>query len=116
MTLGGVQLDVDTHFVGYSDADVLLHAITDATERTNGPRSAAAVSRPIASVEPSKAAIPSGLAISLPPESGPGVTAERMLATATATSENRATLRHQIDGRRPSDRSLRISLIWGGDW
>ena len=30
MILGGIQLDVDMHFVGHSDADVLLHAITDA--------------------------------------------------------------------------------------
>ena len=30
MILGGIQLDVDSHFVGHSDADVLLHAITDA--------------------------------------------------------------------------------------
>ena len=30
MLLGGVRLDVDMHFVGHSDADVLLHAITDA--------------------------------------------------------------------------------------
>lgn len=30
MILGGVTLDVDMHFVGHSDADVLLHAITDA--------------------------------------------------------------------------------------
>ncbi len=30
MILGGLQIDVDNHFVGHSDADVLLHAITDA--------------------------------------------------------------------------------------
>ena len=30
MILGGLKLDVDMHFVGHSDADVLLHAITDA--------------------------------------------------------------------------------------
>jgi 2-C-methyl-D-erythritol 2,4-cyclodiphosphate synthase len=30
MILGGISLDVDMHFVGHSDADVLLHAITDA--------------------------------------------------------------------------------------
>ena len=30
MILGGMKLDVDMHFVGHSDADVLLHAITDA--------------------------------------------------------------------------------------
>ena len=30
MILGGIKLDVDLHFVGHSDADVLLHAITDA--------------------------------------------------------------------------------------
>ena len=30
MILGGIQLDADMHFVGHSDADVLLHAITDA--------------------------------------------------------------------------------------
>ena len=30
MILGGLQLDVDKHFVGHSDADVLLHAVTDA--------------------------------------------------------------------------------------
>jgi len=30
MILGGLQLEVDLHFVGHSDADVLLHAITDA--------------------------------------------------------------------------------------
>lgn len=30
MLLGGLKLDVDMHFVGHSDADVLLHAITDA--------------------------------------------------------------------------------------
>lgn len=29
MILGGIKLDVDMHFVGHSDADVLLHAITD---------------------------------------------------------------------------------------
>ena len=30
MVLGGIRLDADMHFVGHSDADVLLHAITDA--------------------------------------------------------------------------------------
>jgi len=30
MILGGLRLDVKLHFVGHSDADVLLHAITDA--------------------------------------------------------------------------------------
>ena len=30
MILGGIKLDVDMHFVGHSDADVLLHSITDA--------------------------------------------------------------------------------------
>ncbi len=30
MILGGMKIDVDLHFVGHSDADVLLHAITDA--------------------------------------------------------------------------------------
>ena len=30
LILGGLKLDVDMHFVGHSDADVLLHAITDA--------------------------------------------------------------------------------------
>jgi len=30
MILGGVRIDADLHFVGHSDADVLLHAITDA--------------------------------------------------------------------------------------
>ncbi len=30
MILGGLRLDADLHFVGHSDADVLLHAITDA--------------------------------------------------------------------------------------
>ena len=30
MILGGLRLDVDMHFVGHSDADVLLHAVTDA--------------------------------------------------------------------------------------
>ncbi len=30
MILGGMRLDEDFHFVGHSDADVLLHAITDA--------------------------------------------------------------------------------------
>lgn len=30
MILGGIRLDVDMHFVGHSDADVLLHAVTDA--------------------------------------------------------------------------------------
>ena len=29
LILGGIKLDVDMHFVGHSDADVLLHAITD---------------------------------------------------------------------------------------
>jgi 2-C-methyl-D-erythritol 2,4-cyclodiphosphate synthase len=30
LRLGGIELDVDFHLVGHSDADVLLHAITDA--------------------------------------------------------------------------------------
>ncbi len=30
LVLGGVRLDYPFHFVGHSDADVLLHAITDA--------------------------------------------------------------------------------------
>jgi 2-C-methyl-D-erythritol 2,4-cyclodiphosphate synthase len=30
MTLGGVQIDCGSHLVGHSDADALLHAITDA--------------------------------------------------------------------------------------
>ena len=30
LILGGLRLDVEMHFVGHSDADVLLHAITDA--------------------------------------------------------------------------------------
>lgn len=30
LIIGGVQLDYPIHFVGHSDADVLLHAITDA--------------------------------------------------------------------------------------
>ncbi|MEQ1826497.1 MAG: 2-C-methyl-D-erythritol 2,4-cyclodiphosphate synthase [Pirellula sp.] len=30
LILGGVRLEFDMHFVGHSDADVLLHAITDA--------------------------------------------------------------------------------------
>lgn len=30
LVLGGLKLDVELHFVGHSDADVLLHAITDA--------------------------------------------------------------------------------------
>jgi 2-C-methyl-D-erythritol 2,4-cyclodiphosphate synthase len=30
LILGGLRLDFDMHFVGHSDADVLLHAITDA--------------------------------------------------------------------------------------
>jgi 2-C-methyl-D-erythritol 2,4-cyclodiphosphate synthase len=30
MILGGVTIDYPAHFVGHSDADVLLHAITDA--------------------------------------------------------------------------------------
>ena len=30
MILGGVRIESDLHFVGHSDADVLLHAITDA--------------------------------------------------------------------------------------
>lgn len=30
MILGGIRFDVEMHFVGHSDADVLLHAITDA--------------------------------------------------------------------------------------
>jgi 2-C-methyl-D-erythritol 2,4-cyclodiphosphate synthase len=30
LILGGMRIDVDMHFVGHSDADVLLHAITDA--------------------------------------------------------------------------------------
>jgi 2-C-methyl-D-erythritol 2,4-cyclodiphosphate synthase len=30
LILGGLRIDFDMHFVGHSDADVLLHAITDA--------------------------------------------------------------------------------------
>jgi len=30
MVLGGLRLECETHLVGHSDADVLLHAITDA--------------------------------------------------------------------------------------
>ena len=30
MILGGIRLDAEMHFIGHSDADVLLHAITDA--------------------------------------------------------------------------------------
>lgn len=30
LILGGIRIDSDRHFVGHSDADVLLHAITDA--------------------------------------------------------------------------------------
>ena len=30
MTLGGVSIDCDFHLIGHSDADVLLHAVTDA--------------------------------------------------------------------------------------
>ncbi|AMV33987.1 2-C-methyl-D-erythritol 2,4-cyclodiphosphate synthase [Pirellula sp. SH-Sr6A] len=30
MILGGISIDYPAHFVGHSDADVLLHAITDA--------------------------------------------------------------------------------------
>ncbi len=30
LRLGGIDIDVDFHLVGHSDADVLLHAITDA--------------------------------------------------------------------------------------
>ncbi len=30
MILGGIAIDYPAHFVGHSDADVLLHAITDA--------------------------------------------------------------------------------------
>ncbi|MEZ6105486.1 MAG: 2-C-methyl-D-erythritol 2,4-cyclodiphosphate synthase [Pirellulaceae bacterium] len=30
MIIGGVTIEFDRHLVGHSDADVLLHAITDA--------------------------------------------------------------------------------------
>jgi len=30
LTLGGIQIECDFHLVGHSDADVLLHSITDA--------------------------------------------------------------------------------------
>ena len=30
LRLGGIELDYDKHAVGHSDADVLLHAVTDA--------------------------------------------------------------------------------------
>ncbi len=30
LRLGGIEIDFDAHLVGHSDADVLLHAITDA--------------------------------------------------------------------------------------
>ena len=30
MLLGGVKIECDHHLIGHSDADVLLHAITDA--------------------------------------------------------------------------------------
>jgi len=36
MILGGLRLEVDLHFVGHSDADVLLHAITDAVLSASG--------------------------------------------------------------------------------
>ena len=30
LTLGGIEIDHDHHLIGHSDADVLLHAVTDA--------------------------------------------------------------------------------------
>jgi 2-C-methyl-D-erythritol 2,4-cyclodiphosphate synthase len=30
LILGGIRIEYDAHFIGHSDADVLLHAITDA--------------------------------------------------------------------------------------